>query len=117
VARYPTDAELAAAVEKILAAVHDLLTFVYGLSNEEWTKFKSTEDRRRADMNEQAERDLMNKGKRAALRLHARRSLGRGERITPEMADAIYWDEDKNEPITQTRAEQAMMLVFGKVLP
>jgi len=42
-----TDKELAVAVEKIIAAVRDLLTFVQGLSDDEWTKFRDTEDRRR----------------------------------------------------------------------
>src|SRR5262245_43628271 len=45
--KYPTNEELATAVEKILAAVRDLLTFTHGLSDEEWTKFKDAEDRRR----------------------------------------------------------------------
>jgi len=45
--KYPTDEELAAAVEKILAAVSDVLKLVQGFSDEEWTAFKDNEDRRR----------------------------------------------------------------------
>jgi hypothetical protein len=43
----PTDEELTVAVEKIVAAIHDLLTFVRGFSDEQWEEFRNAEDRRR----------------------------------------------------------------------
>jgi hypothetical protein len=45
--KYPTDAELAVAVERILAAISDVLKLVRSFSDEEWTAFKDNEDRRR----------------------------------------------------------------------
>jgi hypothetical protein len=46
--KYPTDEELAAAVEKILAVVRDVLKLVQSFSDEEWAAFKDNEDRRRS---------------------------------------------------------------------
>jgi hypothetical protein len=58
VTRYPTDEELAAAVEKITAAVHEsiprykaaLPDLVRMLSDDEWMKLKRDENRRRKRM-------------------------------------------------------------------
>jgi len=55
--KYPTDEELAAAVEKITAAVREVIadfkaaapSLVQSLSDDEWTKLKADEDRRRAE--------------------------------------------------------------------
>src|SRR5262249_39480324 len=56
------------------------------------------------------------KATRARLCICARRSLGRGERITPEMADAIFFDGTTGKPLPLSRAEQAQLIVFGKIL-
>jgi hypothetical protein len=55
---YPTDAELAAALEKIMAAVRETIAdfkdaapaLVQGLSDGEWAKLKRDENRRRRRM-------------------------------------------------------------------
>jgi len=53
-------------------------------------------------MTDERER-IVERGQRAMLRLQARRNLGKGNPITTEMADAIFWDEEKNKLLPLTR--------------
>jgi hypothetical protein len=60
VLRYPTDEELAIAIEKIMTVVRESIAdfkaaapaLVQSLSDDEWTKLKRDEDRRRRAMGE-----------------------------------------------------------------
>jgi len=78
------------------------------------TKIAKNKARPRTDEEQKKYEAIMARGRKALLCLQARRQLKNLEPITPEMADAIFWDENNNKPLELTRAEQAMLIVFGE---
>jgi Skp family chaperone for outer membrane proteins len=97
--RYPTDKQLAMAVEKIMAAVRDSIAnfkaaapaLAKTLSDDEWTKLKRDEDRRRQAMKKIPKQAL--KISTAHRRAHAtkRRGIFSGSTIAARAAGIIKW--------------------------